>query len=296
MKITVVIPVYKKTESFIANLRNNLPYLTDCDVVVVNDDPEKSIKDEISVFDKIRLIENKKNMVFSAAVNIGVKQVKTQFVMLLNSDVKLLDKSFEKAIKYFEEKNVFAVSFAQKEKDGRIVGKNRIYFKNGFFQHNFAKDRKFGQNGWAEGGACLIDKQKFESLNGFDEIYSPFYWEDIDLSYRAWKAGYAILFDHQVLVEHHHETTIRTFYDSKQVRSIAFRNQLIFIWKNIHDGGKIFSHILFLKLYLLTSLFKGRFEIWKGFLSAISKLELIMKKRKSVPQVRSDDEILKIFT
>ena len=160
MKITVVIPVYKKTEAFIANLRNNLPYLTDCDVVVVNDDPEKSIKDEISVFDKIRLIENKKNMGFSAAVNIGVKQVKTQFVMLLNSDVKLLDKSFEKAIKYFEEKNVFAVSFAQKEKDGRIVGKNRIYFKNGFFQHNFAKDRKFGQNGWAERGAFLFYKQK----------------------------------------------------------------------------------------------------------------------------------------
>ena len=61
MKITVVIPVYKKTEEFIDNLRNNLPYLTDCVVVVVNDDPEKSIKDEISVFDKIRLIENKKN-------------------------------------------------------------------------------------------------------------------------------------------------------------------------------------------------------------------------------------------
>ncbi|PJE58197.1 MAG: glycosyltransferase family 2 protein, partial [Candidatus Portnoybacteria bacterium CG10_big_fil_rev_8_21_14_0_10_36_7] len=49
------------------------------------------------------------------------------------------------------------------------------------------------------------------SLNGFDELYSPFYWEDIDLSYRAWKTGYTVLFDPQVLVEHHHETTIRTF-------------------------------------------------------------------------------------
>src|SRR3989344_4550374 len=296
MKITVVIPVYKKTEEFIDNLRNNLPYLTDCVVVVVNDDPEKSIKDEISVFDKIRLIENKKNMGFPGAVKIGVKLVKTPLIMLLNSDVKLLDKSYEKAIKHFEEKNVFAVSFAQKEKNGRIVGKNKIYFKNGFFQHNFAKDLKFGQNGWAEGGADLIDKQKFESLNGFDEIYSPFYWEDIALSYRSWKAGYTILFDPQVLVEHHHETTIRVFYNSKQVRSIAFRNQLIFIWKNIHDPGKIFSHIIFLKLYLVSSLIKGNFEIWKGFLGAISKFDSIIKKRKSVPQVRSDNEILEIFS
>ena len=296
MKITVVIPVYKKTQEFIANLSHNVPHLTDVDIVVVNDNPEISIKGELSAFNKIKLIENKKNMGFSGAVNIGVKQVKTPLIMLLNSDVKLLNKSYEKSVRHFEEKNIFAVSFAQKEKDGRIVGKNRIYFKNGFFQHNFAKDLKFGQNGWAEGGACLIDKQKFESLNGFDELYSPFYWEDIDLSYRAWKAGYAILFDPQVLVTHHHESTIRTFYNSREVRSIAFRNQLIFIWKNIHDPGKIFSHIIFLKLYLLSSLIKGNFEIWKGFLGAISKFDSIIKKRKSVPQVRSDNEILEIFS
>lgn len=296
MKISVVIPVYKKTEEFIANLRHNLTYLAGCDVVVVNDDPAKSIKNELSTFGNIKLLENKENLGFSGAVNTGVKHIKTPFIMLLNSDVKLLDKNFVKAVKHFEEKNVFAVSFAQKEKDGRIVGKNRIYFRNGFFQHDFAKDLKFGQNGWAEGGACLIDRQKFESMNGFDEIYSPFYWEDIDLSYRAWKAGYTILFDPRVLVEHHHESTIRTFYNSKQVRSIAFRNQLIFIWKNIHDLGKIFSHILFLKLYLLSSLIRGNFEIWQGFFGAVSKFDSIIKKRKSVPQVRSDDEILEIFS
>ncbi|OGK13246.1 hypothetical protein A3A93_00510 [Candidatus Roizmanbacteria bacterium RIFCSPLOWO2_01_FULL_38_12] len=296
MKISVVIPVYKKTEEFIANLKHNLPHLSGCEIIVVNDDPEKSIKNELSAFPVIKLIENKKNLGFAGAVNAGVKMVKTPLVMLINSDVKLLDKSYGKAIKHFAEKNVFAVSFAQKEKNARTVGKNRIYFHNGFFQHDYAKDLKFGQNGWAEGGSCLIDKKKFDSLNGFDELFSPFYWEDIDLSYRAWKTGYTILFDPEVIVEHHHETTIGSFFDKNKVSSIAFRNQLIFIWKNIHDGGKIFSHILFLKLYLLTSLFKGRFEIWKGFLSAISKLELIMKKRKSVPQVRSDDEILKIFT
>ncbi len=296
MKISVVVPVYKKTEEFIANLRHNLPHLENCEIIIVNDDPEKSIKDRLSSFNKIILIENKKNKGFSGAVNIGVKHAKTQLVMLLNSDVKLFDRSYEKAARHFEEKNIFAVSFAQKEKNYRIVGKNRIYFKNGFFQHDFSKDLKFGQNGWAEGGACLIDRQKFESLNGFDEIYNPFYWEDIDLSYRAWKAGYTVLFEPQVLVEHHHETTIRTFYSVKKIRSIAFRNQLIFIWKNIHDINKLFSHIIFLKLYLASSLFKGHFEIIKGYLKAVSKLGAIIKMRKTVPQIRTDDEILEIFS
>jgi len=105
MKITVVIPVYKKTQEFIANLSHNVPHIKDCDIVVVNDDPEKSIKAELSIFKIINLIENKKNMGFSGAVNIGVKQVKTPLIMLLNSDVKLLDKSYEKVVRHFEEKN-----------------------------------------------------------------------------------------------------------------------------------------------------------------------------------------------
>ena len=57
-------------------------------------------------------------------------------------------------------------------------------------------------------------------LGGMDTLYSPFYWEDIDLSYRAWKSGYQILYDPNIIVEHHHESTIAKYFDKKKVSDI----------------------------------------------------------------------------
>ena len=47
---------------------------------------------------------------------------------------------------------------------------------------------------WVNGGSGAFRKSIWEDLGGFDELYNPFYWEDIDLSYRAKKAGYKIIY------------------------------------------------------------------------------------------------------
>jgi len=246
--ISVIIPVYKNISLFLANLKNNLKFLEGCEIIVVNDDSEKSIKKEIKQIKtkNIFLIENKKNLGFGQSVNIGVKKAKGDFILLLNSDTLLKDRSYLYALDYFKNNpRLFAVSFAQKEKNSKIVGKNIIYFKDGLFHHQKAKDLIFGRNAWAEGGACLIDKKKLDFLGGFDPIYSPFYWEDVDLSYRAWKAGFEVLFEPKILVEHHHQSTIAKYFSSKEIQSIAFRNQLIFTLKNISDLNLYFQFFLF---------------------------------------------------
>lgn len=265
MHISVIIPVYKKVNQFIHNLRINVKYLINCEIIVVNDDPSESIKEQLQEFSQIKLIENNQNLGFASSVNTGVNESSGQFILLLNSDVVLLDNSFMKAVKHFENNKLFAVSFAQKEKNGEIVGKNKIFWKNGFVQHSKASDLSTGLNGWAEGGSCLINAEKFKDLNGFDSLYNPFYWEDIDLSYRAWKKGYSVLFDSSIEVEHHHESTIGSFFKKNQIKSIAYRNQLLFIWKNIASVKLIFSHIFHLKLLILKSIVKSDTVFLNGF-------------------------------
>jgi GT2 family glycosyltransferase len=267
--ISVVIPTYKNQSEFLKKLKNNLPYLENCEIVIVNDNPEESLKHELKQFQNIILLENKKNLGFGQTVNRGVAKAKGELIMLLNDDVIFHNESFLNAIKYFKENpQLFAVSFAQKEKDGSIVGKNKTFWRNGLFFHQKADDLTFGDNDWAEGGACLVDKQKFQQLGGFDPIYSPFYWEDIDLSYRAKKAGYKIFFDPNITVDHHHESTIGKYFSKDYVKTIAFRNQFLFIWKNIH-GEKIVSHFLFLPFNLVYYIFKGEIAFVKGFFAAI---------------------------
>ncbi len=296
MNISVVIPVYKKIPDFIKNLKTNIEFLKDCEIIVVNDDPTESLASYLLDFKQIILIENKQNLGFAPTVNVGFAQVKNPYVLLLNSDVVLEDNTFKKALEHFKDKTVFAVSFAQKEKDGTLVGKNTIYWNNGFFQHSKSTNFNEGINGWAEGGSCLIDTNKFRYLNGFDEMYSPFYWEDIDLSYRAWKQGYNVLFDPTVVVEHHHESTIGSYFKKQLIIQIAYRNQLLFIWKNISNPGMLFSHLFYLKLFILKSIVKGNTPFLKGYFQALLQLPIVIKKRNSIRSIQSDHEILSKFS
>ncbi|MBP7967295.1 glycosyltransferase family 2 protein [Candidatus Woesebacteria bacterium] len=293
MDISVIIPTYKKTDMFMANLEHNLPYLKNTQIIVVNDDPHLSIAQSLSRWPEIILIENSTNLGFAGAVNKGIEHVNNSYVMLLNTDVKLNDTSYTTALSHFSRQpNIFAISFAQIEKNGETVGKNRIFWKNGFFQHGRATDLVFGETGWAEGGSCIIDVKKYREIGGFDSIYSPFYWEDIDLSYRAWKQGYRVLFDPSILVEHHHESTIKSFFSSMFITSIAYRNQLLFIWKNIQDNDLRSQHTIALIKQLLRSITTDPAFI-SGYIRALMKKRDIMN---SVKSLRTDHEILAQFT
>jgi GT2 family glycosyltransferase len=292
--ISVIIPTYKNQEQLEHNLKHNLQYLHDCEVIVINDYPEDNLEEMMQNFPQVTLIQNKHNLGFAGTVNEGFKVAKGEYVLLINSDVLLLNEDYKNALKFFEDnKDLFAVSFAQKEKDESIVGKNKIYWQKGFFRHTKNSDLTTGINGWAEGGSCLIDRNKFNKIGMFDTIFSPFYWEDIDLSYRAWKHGYQILFDREVLVEHHHESTIGKYFDSSRIKSIAFRNQLLFIWKNITDTSLLLNHVLYLPYFVIYTLCIERdMSIVRGLKQALEKKNQIKRYKSKL----TDGEVLQKFS
>ncbi len=290
--ISIIIPTYKNHMQFLKNLRHNLQFLKNEEVIIVNDNPDHSLKDELKPWTNIQLIEHKKNMGFGKSINDGVKKASQEILMLLNDDVVLQDTSYEKSIPmFYREENLFAVSFSQIEKNRDVVGKNKLFWQNGLIHHSGLKSDTPGNNAWAEGGACLIKRDLFKRLGGLDPDYSPFYWEDIDLSYKAWKNGYRVLFNPETKVIHYHESTIGMQFNKQYVKSIAFRNQFLFIWKNITDIDFIISHALLLPVNLMYYLFKGEFAFVKGFFMALVFLPGIKRHAATV----SDKNILKNF-
>src|SRR3989339_8177 len=180
--ISVVIPTYNNSQ-FPENLHKNIRYLKDCQVIVVNDNPQNSLEKQLDTLD-IKLIQLKENRGFAGAVNSGIHSAHSDYILLLNDDVLLQDESFLHAVDDFKkDPKLFAVSFAQVERNNAIVGKNVLFWKNGFMQHSRVNENIAGENGWAEGGSAMFDAKKMMQLGGFDELFSPFYWEDIDLSY-----------------------------------------------------------------------------------------------------------------
>ena len=108
--ISIIIPVYKKTELFLKNLKNNLRFFKDLDVIVINDDPNHSIKKYLKDFSNVRLYENKINLGFGETVNKGARLAKNKYLFLVNSDVEINNELFKKALSHFKNiKDLFPI-------------------------------------------------------------------------------------------------------------------------------------------------------------------------------------------
>lgn len=294
--ISVVIPTYKKEKQLLTNLQHNLPFLKGCEVIVVNDNPHASIVQLLkdNELQDVILLENSTNLGFAGAVNTGIMESTKDYIFLLNSDVLLKDTKFINALQRFQEDTqLFAISFAQEEKKGKVVGKNTLFWEQGMIMHSGMQSSESGYTAWAEGGSSIFDKQKLIGLGAFDTIYSPFYWEDIDLSYRAWKEGYTVYFDASILVEHHHESTIGSYFNTYQITETAFRNQLFFIWKNITDSNLTIQHVMRLPIHILKYVVKGEFALVGGFFRACKQMLMATDKRQK--SKLSDFYVLELF-
>lgn len=291
MKVSIIIPVWNGR----ALLEKNLPSIINaCDeeknnigeIILVDDaSPDDSI-DFIkkNYKEKVRLVRLKQNRGFSGAVNMGVYAAKFPLICLLNIDVVPEKNFLETTGRLFEDRSVFAVTLHE-EGNGPAIGN----FINGFFQHRPGKEKKEVQESlWASGGSAVFRRSMWIKMKGLDEeLFSPFYWEDVDLGYRAWKRGYKILWDPNAMVTHKHESVINADYFARRyLTSIKERNYLLFQWKNITSEALWKKHKK--SLYRYTLRHPGYLRI---IFLAWQQRDLVKKRReKEIRQSKVSDE------
>ncbi|HTF89022.1 MAG TPA: glycosyltransferase family 2 protein [Planctomycetota bacterium] len=98
------------------------------------------------------------------------------------------------------------------------------------------------------GGACLLRKDLFKRIGGFDPAFEPFYLEDLDLGWRAWKAGLSCWYVGASVVEHEHRGTIGVRIPEQVILTAIERNRLLFTWKHLDDPKLQGDHIRQLSL------------------------------------------------
>lgn len=284
MKISIVIPNYNGKDLLVKNLPNILS--SGALEVIVGDDgsSDKSVEflREVELKNPgLRILIHKKNQGFIPTVNELFYKAKGELVVLLNSDVFVEKDFLNPLMKHFDNPKVFAVNLHEKGE-----GPSRAFWKNGFYEFGRGEEKNAIQkSAWASGGSAIYSKEIWLKLKGFDPIFAPFYWEDVDLSFRALKAGYEILWDPSSKVFHEHATTIKKNFSKKYVDFIKERNRLLFIWKNISDRKLIQEH----KVSNLNKLFSSEFGYWIPFVWAL----LRSKNRKDkLVEVLSDEEAI----
>ena len=149
---------------------------------------------------------------------------------------------------------------------------------------------------FAGGGSAMFDREKFMGMGAFDVLFSPFYWEDVELSYRAWKRGFTVKYEPRSITYHLISSTIGTL-DRRRTRRIQERNRLMFNWIHLHGRGMLARNLLWVLLLGVTAPFRLKPGFLVSLAAAIAKLDQIQERRRREKQasLRSDMEVLDLF-
>ncbi len=315
MNISIIIPNYNGEKLLAKNLPKVLEAIKDYKggliEIIVPDDPSTDNSKEVigqfignikekNIVGKTIENKNKKLAGFSKNVNRGVGIATGDIIILLNTDVYPHKGFLEPLLKHFQDPDVFAVGCMDESlENGKVIHRGRGLgnWSRGLLVHR-AGDIDKNNTLWVSGGSSAFRKSIWEKLDGLDPLYDPFYWEDIDISYRALKSGYKVLFEPASRVTHEHEEgTVKKLFTDNYVKKIAYRNQFIFIWKNVTSSSLLISHTFWLPYHLLKAITGNDQAFLKGLFMAFLNLPKIIRKKQSAKKQfkLSDKEIIKLF-
>ncbi|MBT7431453.1 glycosyltransferase family 2 protein [bacterium] len=212
------------------------------EVIIVNNDQEKfKPKKDYSFVSKI--IQNKRNLGFGSANNIGATKALGRNLLFLNPDTVFKKDSIEKLL-FFLEKNprigVLSPKIIQASRGqaqpftcGRKTSLLGILFRNTFFKPWNNKSPILVD--WVSGTALLTRKYIYDKVCGFDENFFM-YFEDQDLCLRIKKLGYDIVFFPKSTVLHYDG---KCWPDTKK-QKYAFYKAQDYFFKKHHRRYKCF--------------------------------------------------------
>ncbi len=221
-------------------------------IVVDNGSTDGSAQFILENHPTVRVIALPKNLGFGGGSNEGFVHAKRDIVVLLNSDMRVERDFLRPLLDAFGDENTFAVScqifFSDPAKLREETGLTEGWWQQGTLRVRHRTDETMRDPYpcfYGGGGSCAFDRRKFLELGGFDSLLAPFYLEDTDLGYMAWKRGWKVLYQPASVVFHEHRGTIGRRFSDAYIQSVLKKNFILFVWKNIHDWKRLGSHFFF---------------------------------------------------
>ena len=271
-------------------------------IVVENGSTDGSAEFLAAHFPGVRILALPRNLGFGGGSNAGFRAAKNDVVILLNSDMRVAEDFLAPLLAGFSDESVFAVScqifLSDPDKRREETGLTQGWWHDGGLKVSHREDDAVTDLYpcfYGGGGSCAFDKRKFLELGGFDELLAPFYLEDTDLGYMAWKRGWKVLYQPQSLVYHEHRGTIGKKFSNAEIQAALKKNFLLFCWKNIHDWQRLIAHFTFTYAGALLSVALGEepgratlYGMWRAFVQLPGALKSRWRSRALA--VVDDDE------
>jgi len=271
MSISVVILNYNGKNYLEQFLPDVVRYSPDAEIVVAdNGSTDNSVDFLQKNFPDVKLICFEKNHGFAEGYNLALKNLSSEYFVLLNSDV-LVTENWLKILADFMESNpqVSACqpkirSFCDRQKFeyagacGGFIDEYGYPFCRGRILGTLETDNAqyddIAEIFWATGACLMIRASDFWQAGGLDGRFFA-HQEEIDLCWRLKAYGKSIVCIPQSVVFHVGGGTLNT--ESPMKTYLNFRNNLLLLYKNLPQNRlkKVFFARFFLDIFAALNLF-----------------------------------------
>lgn len=227
--------------------------------VVDNNSSDNSVEMVKKKFPKVHLIISKKNLGFAKGQNLALREIKSDYTLILNPDTEFEKNTFSKILKFMKNNPEVGVSSTKiLDQSGKLVSNGGDYptgwplfswlfnlDKSGKSFHR--SDNAFYNSkniDWVGGTAMVVRKDVFEKIGYFNEDYFM-YFEDVDFCYNAKRAGFQIGFIPDAEITHISGASSKNPRYNQWVGE--FRGLLIFSFKNF---GILYGFYVQILVYL----------------------------------------------
>lgn len=282
MDLTIIIPSFNTKELLSRCLDSIYQSLSSSKIkyeiiVVDNGSIDGTIQLLNKKYPRVIKILNKNNLGYGKANNIGIKKAKGKYILLLNSDILVLENSIDKLFEFVQSHPKAFIGARLINEDGTSQAScGPMYTLPRVFLMLFAKGDAWGatrtsphetvKTDWVSGACIIAEKESFLEVGLFDEDIFM-YMEEIEFLYRAKLKAFKILFFFEAKFIH---IGAASSGDKKEPVINIYKGLLYFYHKH---RSIIEEQILTVMLYL-----KARFVILFGKITRNKRLSDIYEK------------------
>lgn len=256
-------------------------------------------------FDKIHLIENKENLGYCEGNNVGIRQAKGDFVVILNPDTILSPNWLTELLSAYsiDGDGLYQPKILSLYENNVIQSTGNMLHLFGF---GFARDKGVPDNnqrneieqiGYAS-GTCLFTSAKVLKKVGLFDSFLFLYHDDLDLGWRAAQIGIKSYYVPNSIIYHVESYSLK--WSSKKFFWLERNRRYCLLTHYSKDTYKKMQVSL-----ALVEVMVWLFYLSRGFLGAKIKVEVdIMKNKVQITKrykeienkkIISDKELIKTF-
>ncbi len=288
--VSVIIPTYNGKhllKKYIPSVKAALEFSSLQNEIIIIDDAstDDSIKYLEEQHPNIIVLQNAKNQGFTEAINKGIRIASKDLTLCLNNDIELPPNFFENQLDYFVKDDTFGVMSSIKDikskklLEGRKTPEITSYGIKVRDAGDTTTSNKNPYTFFLCGGNGLFDTKKIQLLGGFSSLYKPFYFEDVDLSARAWLAGWKSYYCDKAECYHVHSATIKSLNKQEYIEKTSYLNFLKFSYFFLPENMK---RKFILATYARIILFSISATINKQKRIRVTAMTLFLKEKKSI--------------